>query len=599
MQLDRFPVDGNGPYYRNRRIFMKPSKQGKNICLALLMGMMVFSWAGCSGISVNPEKPSGKALPYPISDDVETTVQRTVLPTPVPANAAKIFPYQVAEYSPNGYGKWQFGPGMPAVKRLDLMPAGYTDNTAVNAAKLVSFFTITDAHIQDKESPVSLIYFGYKGGNWGNYSPVMLTTTQILDATVQTANALNKKDPHDFLLYLGDAANATQYNELRWLIDVLDGKQINPDSGAKDDPIPGPDNDYQDPYQAAGLDKSIPWYATIGNHDHFFIGQVPLTDALSVQYTGPNIINLGNVKTDPLGFNSHGFYMGSINGRTAYGDIIGVGPQANFATPPQVLAADPNRHGLTRNQWIGEFLKSSTNPAGHGFTQSNQDSGFACYSFEPKADLPIKVIMLDDTQSDNDPNIGGYSHGSLDQARYEWLVYQLDQGQAENKLMIIGSHVPIGVAPAGAPDGWWSGAYVSEQDLIAKLHQYPNLILWVAGHRHINVITPMPSPDSSHPELGFWEVETASLKDYPQNFRSIDILRNSDNTLSIRAIDVDPAVKDGSIAATSRFYAIATHQLFNTPPPGLPTGVFNGELVKQLSPEMQIRIKDLGTPIKN
>ena len=40
-------------------------------------------------------------------------------------------------------------------------------------------------------------------------------------------------------------------------MDVIDGKMIYPSSGAHK----GARNiDYQKPYQAAGLDKSIPWY---------------------------------------------------------------------------------------------------------------------------------------------------------------------------------------------------------------------------------------------------------------------------------------------------------------------------------------------------
>jgi len=101
---------------------------------------------------------------------------------------------------------------------------------------------------------------GYKGGNSSAYSAVMLYTTQVLEAAVQTINALHKENPFDFGISLGDTCNSTQYNELRWYIDVLDGKNINPDSGAKDDPVPGPSNDYQDEYQAAGLDQTIPWY---------------------------------------------------------------------------------------------------------------------------------------------------------------------------------------------------------------------------------------------------------------------------------------------------------------------------------------------------
>jgi len=39
--------------------------------------------------------------------------------------------------------------------------------------------------------------------------------------------------------------------------------------------------------------------------------------------------------------------------------------------------------------------------------------------------------MLDDNQSEDHPNHG---NGSLDKARYDWLINELDKGQAEGKL---------------------------------------------------------------------------------------------------------------------------------------------------------------------
>jgi len=107
------------------------------------------------------------------------------------------------------------------------------------------------------------------------------------------------------------------------------------------------------------------------------------------------------------------------------------------------------------------------------------------------------------------------------------------------------------------------------------------------------------SPDPTHPEFGFWEVQTASLRDFPQQFRTFDIVRNTDNTISIIITNVDPAVREGSPAAMSRFYAIAAKELYNTPIlPATPTGTYNAELIKQLSPEMQIKIQNYGTPIQ-
>jgi hypothetical protein len=131
---------------------------------------------------------------------------------------------------------------------------------------------------------------------------------------------------------------------------------------------------------------------------------------------------------------------------------------------------------------------------------------------------------------------------------------------------------------------------VSEEELIAKLHTYPNLILWIAGHRHRNPVTALKSPDADHPELGFWEIETSSLRDFPQQFRTFEIVHNSDDTVSIFTTDVDPAVEDGSPAAMSRTYAVAAQQVFDNPIGLLPTCSYNAELVTQLSPEMRAEL---------
>ena len=121
---------------------------------------------------------------------------------------------------------------------------------------------------------------------------------------------------------------------------------------------------------------------------------------------------------------------------------------------------------------------------------------------------------------------------------------------------------------------------------------------------HRNTITPQPSPDGDLPR-GFREVETPSLRDFPQQFRRFEIVRNSDNNISIFALDVDVAVNPAPLpnglpspAWTSRSCAIATQQIFNNPIEQCPhvnrySGVYNAELVKQLSPAMRAKIANL------
>jgi hypothetical protein len=322
---------------KKRRSFMKAFYEYKKFFLVFLIGLLIFSLSGCSG-SDNGNHVQG----YPISSDVQKTDERMLsFSMSFTADTTKLS--QVQQYDTWGYGTWTFGAALPVMPRTDsatfgIMPDGYDPTTVTQKTKLLHFFAITDIHITDKEAPNQMIYLQqfdptWSGTNTSIYSPVMMYTTHVLDAAIQTANALHNKDnkanPFDFGISLGDTCNNTSYNELRWYIDVIDGKVITPSSG---DHLGAGTIDYQKPYKAAGLDKSIPWYQALGNHDHFYIGSFPVdanatlgirdsyisgnvwavADFLNPTLAGtfPVMFNMDNMKTGTL------YYQGVINGST-------------------------------------------------------------------------------------------------------------------------------------------------------------------------------------------------------------------------------------------------------------------------------------------
>jgi metallophosphoesterase (TIGR03768 family) len=544
------------------------------------------------------------------SGPVLTTRQQTIRPLAIPSDTLRIPPNDVSLYSLYGYSAWQVGPPEDE-GRLFLTQAEYTG--ATNTARLLSFFSMTDIHVTDKESPAEALYFGWSapfqasGLFMSAYSPIVLSTTHVLDAAVKTINALHRQTPFDFGICLGDVANSTQLNELRWFIDVMDGQYITPSSGAH---LGADTIDYQKPYQAAGLDRSIPWYEVIGNHDQFWMGTERVTDKVRSTQVGTVVLNMFPNALASNATEGAGLYVGVVDGTTRYGEVIKGGPTNLFATPPTVVA-DTNRLSIVTDtsstaKFMSEFFNTASSPVGHGFNQTNTGSTAACYTFEPMTNMPIKVIVLDDTCKTNSPSGGPlyYGGGWMDAARMAWLTNELQMGQDAGQLMILACHIPISPQKdlfdtnSASVQFYPSLDNQTEASLIATLHHYPNLILLMAGHRHMNTVTPQPSPDPAHPEYGFWEVETASLRDFPQQFRTWEILRNSDNTISIVTTDVDPQVVDGSPASDSRGYAIGASRVFgNTSLTDTTSHAYNAELVKQLSLAMQTKIAGYGGPL--
>lgn len=466
-----------------------------------------------------------------------TTAERTLLRGPV-VNAG-------------GYVRLVTGPGEPHLVRTDIGGSPSPSRSRCRHA-LLSFGHLTDLHVVDAQSPARVEFLDRYNDQIPSapfaaaYRPHEMLSTQVANAMIATVRGFRRgpvlKAPMAFSISTGDAVDNCQHNELRWMIDLLDGARIRPDSGdptryegvADDDPHhydthywhpdgppPGAADDVahgtygfprapgllaaaRRPFAAAGL--RTPWYAAYGNHDGLVQGNAPQSSALNALATGGvKVVGL-QPGTDPT----------TVAAALLTGGPLPSGLIVRPVTP------DANRHILTRPETIAEHFRSSGTPQGHGFTAANRRAGTAYYRFDPTP--AVRAIVLDTV------NPGGLSDGSLDRQQFDWLAAEL--AGAGRRLVILFSHHTIATLsnPSLAPGE--TAPRVLGDEVQALLLAHPPVVLWVNGHTHVNRVTPHARPAGGVPG-GFWELNTASHIDWPQQSRLVELADNRDGTLSV------------------------------------------------------------------
>ena len=166
----------------------------------------------------------------------------------------------------------------------------------------------------------------------------------------------------------------------------------------------------------------------------------------------------------------------------------------------------------------------------------------------------------------NQPNASPFGFGDQGGSSLEPVHYGLGPGETKTECETEGSPPPDSTTPP-AP----------METLRCLLLRHKSAIAFVNGHEHENRIEPFPrhGDNRNQAEGGFWEINTASHIDWPQQSRVLDLVNNLDGSLSIfttmldHAAPPDPGAappSDGrgeAGSATQRLASMARELSFN------------------------------------
>jgi 3',5'-cyclic AMP phosphodiesterase CpdA len=327
--------------------------------------------------------------------------------------------------------------------------------------------------------------------------------------------------------------------------------------------FPGLFQQMNEPFRATGLQK-VPWYAVFGNHDGLVQGNQPrnlMLEAIAIGCLKPS--NLSSTAADEVRTHlENGNYEAAL---VALQNALTQGGASTVVVPP-----DPRRRPLRKHEWVGEHFATNGFPVGHGFQHrpASLIDGEGYYHFDRGARL--RFIALD-TVAEH-----GLEEGNIPHTQFQWLHDRLVEAEAQGRYVLLFAHhslrtmgqPPVSPFPTTGDQGGDHSTVVHfglrsrleqqdrpcvqrdpaepplpEETLKCLLLRHPSAIAFVNGHEHANRITPFARDfDEANPaEGGFWEINTASHIDWPQQSRVLDVFDNHDGSLSLFGTIVDHA----------------------------------------------------------
>jgi 3',5'-cyclic AMP phosphodiesterase CpdA len=414
-----------------------------------------------------------------------------------------------------GFGDATQGAGLSIVTKT--IDGGTPPTPGANRKLLTRFVHLADTQLADDESPGRLAVFDAMGGTNAAFRPQEAWGCVMLNSAVRTVNALHAKTPIDFVITGGDNADNAQKNEQDWFRQIMDGSpSVSCDSGDDDDPVAGAGNDPKDPIFAAGL--KMPWKWVTGNHDIENQGNFPYTADQSAANVGTN---------------------------AEFGARDWKNP-ARAIVQKMVVVADSKREMMSRANLLDGIASTGD---GHGVKDAAaRADGKAFYAFDAPGGK-VRVVVID-TAAETGASSGVLRTGDV-MTRVKPL---LEKAETDGVYVIVTSHH----SSRSLGDGTGLGGTKQSDAMTTAawrdfLGGYPHVILHLAGHSHEHH-SELAQPTTGH---AYWEIETASLADYPGQMKLVEVWDEDDGFLRIRGIPLDYSQVDDPMAAQFRRMQIA------------------------------------------
>ncbi|HUR86464.1 MAG TPA: hypothetical protein VMY78_14070 [Solirubrobacteraceae bacterium] len=476
------------------------------------------------------------------------------------------------------YSRLKLLPGWKRVIREELGASARKGRQA-RRRSLLYFAQLSDFQLADEESPARAEALDVADTPYTSaWRPQEALEPFTVDEVIRQVNRFDSSPIRNqrrrrarmaLAITTGDSADNQQINETRWVVRLLEGGRLHPNSGVEggicaplsapgeaarytgvqdeDDVFesgrfydpdrpsgafaawprhPGLMDRAQQPFQTEGLRR--PSYVTFGNHDGTVQGNLHALQAL-------DDIARGCIK------------LLAATGISGFDALLST-PLRTILVPP-----DPER-GLADRPTYKALHATGAQADAHGFAhvddaELHASRGQAAYyAFTPKRG--IRMIAINTVAEGDTIN----SNGNIDDPQFRWLRRELDASAERGQLVIVFGHHPIRSLTNTARDESAGDCAVRAVtgpgcdldprdsrplrlggDLRALLLSHPSVIAYVAGHTHENRVTAFGRPGGG----GFWGIETASEIDWPIQSRLLEVMDNRDGSLSIFATLID------------------------------------------------------------